>query len=192
MKKIIILIGVSLFLFSFTKINVFKNDTIIKIDEESKLEIIGSTNVNKFKCDFNFLDFDKTVPLSFQKKDNKIYFKEAILKLGNSCFDCGNKVMNKDFNKLLKSNKFPQILLNLKEVEKKETTTEALVEMTIAGVSKKYKVPVTIEENEVFLVSGNLHLNIEDYNLEAPKKMLGIIVVSEMINIHFNLILKEC
>ncbi|MCG1037114.1 YceI family protein [Polaribacter sargassicola] len=192
MKKIFVLIIVLLTLFSFTKRNLLKKDTVIKIGKESKLEIIGTTNLNKFNCNFNFLDFDKTIPLSFQTKDNKIYFKDAILKLKNSCFDCGNKMMNKDFYKLLKSEKFPQILLNLKEVEKKETTTEALVEMTIAGVSKTYKIPVITEnDNTELLVSGKLNLNIEDYHLEAPKKMLGLVVVSEMINIHFNLILKE-
>ncbi|OAD44383.1 YceI family protein [Polaribacter atrinae] len=191
MSKNIILIIISLILFSFTKINVLNNNTIIKIASESKLEILGSTNVNKFACNFNFYEVDKTIPLSFKKVGNKVYFEKAVLELKNSGFDCGNKVMNKDFFKLLKSEEFPKILLNLKEVEKEETITEALVEMTIAGVSKKYKVPVTIEEDDEFLVSGNLNLNIEDFNIKAPKKMLGLIVVSEMINIHFNLVLNQ-
>ena len=191
MKNYIPLILISLILFSFTTVNVFNNSTIIEVEPESELEILGFTNVNKFNCDFNFYEVDKKIPLTFKKVGDKIYFQKAILELQNSGFDCGNKVMNKDFFKLLKSDEFPQILLNLKELVEKETFTEASVEMTIAGVSKMYNVPVTIEEDDLFLVRGNLDLNIEDFNIKPPKKMLGLIVVSEMININFNLVLNQ-
>ncbi|APZ44818.1 hypothetical protein BW723_00280 [Polaribacter reichenbachii] len=191
MRKIIFLIGI-LSSLSFVRVNEFNKNTIIQIKPESKLEILGTTNINKFECNFNFLEIDKPVPLFFQKKGKKIYFKKATLVLKNSCFDCGSRGINRDFSKLLKSNEFPLILLDLKEIEKKEATTEALVEMTIAGISKTYKIPVKVTENKNYLVTGNLDLNIEDYNLKVPKKMLGLIVVSEMIKINFNLILKKC
>ena len=41
-------------------------------------------------------------------------------------------------------------------------------------------------------ISGKLKLNINKFNLKAPKKMLGLIVVSDEIEIIFKLVIKEC
>ena len=190
MKKIIFFIGI-LTVLSFAKVEVFNKNMSVIIVPESKLQIRGNSNINKFKCDFNVLEIKNPIPLFYEQKENKIYFKKATLALRNSCFDCGSRGINKDFHKLLKSNKFPQIFLNLKEIEKKDNIIEASVEMIIAGISKTYKLPVEIEGDDSLLVSGVLNLNISDFNLKAPKKLLGLIVVSENIEIDFNLVIKE-
>lgn len=191
MRKIIFIIAI-LSSLSFVKVNRFNNNTVFRLEPESKLEIQGTTNVNKFKCKFNFVQKEKPVPLCFEKSGNKMFFKKADLVLKNSCFDCGGKGINRDFNKLLKSNEFPSILLNLKEIEKKEAFIEALVEITIAGISNTYKIPVEVKEDKKYYITGNLDVNTIDYGLKVPKKMLGLIVVSEMIKIDFDLILNKC
>ena len=190
MKKIVFFIGI-LTVLSFAKVEVLTKNMSVIIVPESKLQIRGNSNINKFKCDFNILEIKNPIPLFYEKKGNKIYFKKAKLALENSCFDCGSRGINKDFNKLLKTNEFPQIFLSLQEIEKHDDIVEASVEMTIAGVSKMYKLPVDIETDETLLVSGVLNLNISDFNLKAPKKLLGLIVVSENIEIDFNLVIKE-
>ena len=47
-------------------------------------------------------------------------------------------------------------------------------------------------KDENLMINGKLKLNIKDFSLEPPKKMLGLIVVSEIIEINFKLVLKEC
>ena len=192
MKKIVLLLIVFM-AFAFTT-NVMYNDTSVLITSESHLFIQGRTNVNKFKCEFNINQIDEPIPLYYKVTDNKMIFEKARLTLDNHCFDCGSKGINKDFRALLKSDEYPEIELHLKEIKKIETNpaeVNALLELYIAGKSKSYRMPLAIDDNENICVSGLLKLDITDFDLVAPKKALGLIVVSEDIEINFQLNFKE-
>tara|TARA_R100001039_G_C1829018_1_gene93760 strand:- start:607 stop:1200 length:594 start_codon:yes stop_codon:yes gene_type:complete len=190
MRKIIFLIIIFLSL-AFT---IGINNTSIIISPKSQLVIKGTTNVSKFKCHFNIEEIKNPIPVSYVQKEEKFVFEKALLVLDNSCFDCGSSAINKDFVNLLKSDEYPQIVLELKEIQKDTKVTNvvhALIEIFIAGESKLYVIPVKIEGDSILNVSGSLSLNICDFNLEAPKKALGLIVVSEIININFDLLIQE-
>lgn len=187
MKKLIFILVIFSTL-AFTKVMV--NNTSVVILPKSELLIKGKTNVNSFKCDFNLKQIENPIPLYYQIKDNKLVFDQAKLVLDNQCFDCGSKAINKDFNKLLKTETYPEIKLHLKEINKtnkKENTVTAKVEIFIAGKTQSYTLPVTIKDKQALCVYGKLKLNITDFGLEAPKKALGLIVVSNEIEINFNL-----
>ena len=191
MKKLIFI----LFIFStlaFTT-GVLITDTSVLIAPGSQLLIKGTTNVNSFKCEFNIKQINKPIPLYYKVIGDKMVFERAKLVLDTDCFDCGNKAMNKDFRKLLKSDEFPEIELQLKEIHKsKNSTINALLELRIAGKSKTYYQNLTLKEKEDICVTGILKVNITDFELEAPKKALGLIVVSENVEINFQLNFKEC
>lgn len=190
MKKIVFIIIIFLSL----AFSIGINNTSIVISPKSQLVIKGTTNVSKFNCHFNIEEIKGPIPLSYVQNEEKYVFKKALLVLGNSCFDCGSSAINKDFVSLLKSNEYPQIVLELKEIKKDskaDNVVHALIEIFIAGESKLYFIPVKIEENKLLKVSGSLNLNICDFNLEAPKKALGLIVVSDIININFDLLIQE-
>lgn len=192
MKKIVFIIIIFLS-FAFAK-NVATNITSIIITPKSQLVIKGTTNVSKFKCRFNIEEINNPIPLSFVIKDDKLVFEKASLVLDNSCFDCGSRAINKDFVSLLKSEDYPKIVLELKEIKKDQRTNNivhALIEIVIAGQSKSYYLPVELKGEKVINVSGTLDLNICDFNLEAPKKALGLIVVSDIIKINFDLVVEE-
>lgn len=168
-------------------------DTSVLIAPESQLLIKGTTNVNNFQCEFNIKEIDKPIPLYYKVLDDKIIFEKARLILDTDCFDCGNKGMNKDFRKLLKSDEHPEIQLQLKEIHKnKVNSANVIVELRIAGKSKTYYAPITFKDQNDIRVSGALKVNITDFGLEAPKKALGLIVVSEHVEINFQLIFQEC
>src|SRR5690606_38238619 len=110
-------------------------------------------------------------------------------------FDCGGKGINRDFHGLLKSDIYPKIIIKLKEIKlypNKKNTADALIEIEIAGKSQTYHMKTEYFKNQNWIINGELKLNIQDFNLEAPKKMLGLIVVSESIEINFKLVLMEC
>ena len=178
----------------FTYINYVKN-TEVFIKPESKLIIKGKTNINTFNCNYSIINLENPIPVNFEFKGNKVVFNKTNLILNNDCFDCGNKTINKDFKILLKTNEYPQIFLRLKEMENynfENSTSNVLVEMEIAGIIKSYKVPVNINNNENNLfVKGKLEINICDFNLDPPKKFLGLITVNNMIEIDFQLLLQE-
>lgn len=193
MKKLVIILFIFI-AFAFTT-KVIINDTSVLISPESHILINGKTNVNQFKCEFNINEINKPIPLYYKVVDNKLVFEKAKLVLDNYCFDCGSKGINKDFRELLKSDTYPEIELHLKEIKKNvdtPTLVNALLELKIAGKTKKYHMPLNIDDNDNICVSGLLKLNITDFDLIAPKKALGLIVVSEDIEINFQLNFKEC
>lgn len=164
----------------------------LQILPESKLTITGDTNINKFLCAYNTSLIPQTGNMKFTGNPEEIRFENAILKLNNKGFDCGNKAINKDFQSLIKSNEYPEIELELKELcFKTPNQATALITISIAGKKKDYKVPVIIKENPVSQYAGKLKLDINDFNLILPKKLFGLIVVKEDIEINFNLIIEN-
>lgn len=182
-------------LVSFSTINVLKNSKSILVTSESELYINGTSNVTNFKCGYNITNLDDPIRIYYETKNDVIRFEKSILILNNNGFDCGGKRINKDFHGLLKSEVYPQITLKLKEVKlnpNKKNKAEALIEIEIAGLSHSYLMETEFYHDQDWMISGKLKLNIQDYNLKAPKKMLGLVVVSEDIEISFKLVLKEC
>lgn len=193
MKKFVFL-ALSFLMVSFGNIPIEKHEKTIFINPKSELKIIGSSNVNTFKCVFNVENLDKALEISYIEHNSVIRFQRSTLVLKNSFFDCGGNGINRDFHELLKTKEHPQILLTLKEIEKEansENKLKALVEIQIAGVSRSYYVAVQADQKDSLHISGGLKLNITDVDLEAPKKMMGLIVVSENIEIVFNLFLEN-
>ncbi|MGM5470032.1 YceI family protein [Flavobacteriaceae bacterium LMO-SS05] len=179
-------------LLAFTN-NYIINTASVVISPQSHLTIKGKTNISKFNCEFNINKVANPIELYYEEIDGKIIFEKAKLVLGNTCFDCGNNAINRDFRDLLKTNEYPEIYLQLKEIQKDINTSssvKAQVQIDIAGKSKSYMVPVEINAENTICVSGILGLNIFDFDLVPPKKALGLIVVSEDIEIQFQLIFK--
>src|SRR6185295_16894922 len=76
------------------------------IDDETKLTIEGTSNVNSFECQCKD-KFNKNV-LKFKIDDkNKIKFSYAKLSMKTSKLDCNNARMNKDLCEALKSENYP-------------------------------------------------------------------------------------
>ncbi len=159
---------------------------------DSQLTITGETNINEFLCAFNTSLIPNTKNIKFKGNPEEIHFENAILKLDNQGFDCGNKAINKDFQTLIKSSEYPEIQLELRELFF-ETPRQAiaLLRISIAGKQKDYKVPVVIKENPGIQYAGKLNLDINDFELAPPKKIFGLIVVKEDIEINFNLIVEN-
>lgn len=191
MKKILIFISV-LTALSFT--DSFVGKTSVMIAPNSKLLIIGKTNVNSFKCNYNVLKLNKPIPVHFKKHGDKISFEKTTLVLDNMNFDCGGPGINNDFQELLKTKTYPKVFIKLKEINKdqnNESLVQALVDLEIAGITKSYTVPVELKEEGMMSIKGVLALNIRDFNLEPPKKALGMIVVKDVIEINFELAIKK-
>jgi len=191
MKKILIFISV-LTAFAFTKS--FVASTSIIITPNSKLLIKVKTNVNSFNCQYDVLKLNKPIPISFKNHGNKTSFERTTLVLDNVNFDCGGSAINNDFKELLKTKTHPKIFIHLKEINKdqnKEGLVQALIDLEIAGVTKSYTVPVELKQEETMLIKGILPLNIRDFYLEPPKKAMGLIVVKDVIEINFELTVKQ-
>lgn len=162
----------------------FEKETI-SILPESELIIAGSTNVNKFDCKFNIELITDSKEIKFTKNENFLYFSHLKLALQTEGFDCGNNRMNSDFQDLLLSEKYPELVIELNKVEALAGEyVKAYVTVQIAGKTNNYTMPVLLKEHGY---QGKLKINIKDFDLVPPKKALGLIEVDEMIEVQFDL-----
>ena len=179
------------FLFlAFSANKIVKRSFAVSIKNDSEVSISGTTNVNSFNCCYNIARLESPIPVSFESNENTMLFSSTVLELENKCFDCGHKGINKDFNELLKTELYPKIKLQLIKIEKTqkfENTYNAEVKIFIANTSRVYTAPVSVSKERDYKVAGELNLSLKDFNLEAPKKIMGLIVVYDEIKVHFNL-----
>ncbi|MEP3838325.1 MAG: YceI family protein [Algibacter sp.] len=168
--------------------------TSVIIAPSSKIVIKGKTNVNSFDCQYNVLNLKEPIPVNFKVYNNKLIFKNTILVLESSAFDCGGPGINTDFKKILQSKTYPQIFITLQEISidpKNKSLVNAQINLEIAGITKPYSVPVKLDGEDALIIEGVLSLNIRDFNLHPPKKALGLIVVKDTIDISFYLKAQE-
>ncbi|MBU3822659.1 hypothetical protein KO566_11350 [Flavobacteriaceae bacterium XHP0103] len=191
MKKLAFFISV-LALLAFTKNDV--GSTSVVITSNSKLFILGKTNVSNFDCVYDVQKLEKPIPVHFKRKKDKIVFEKTVLVLENKNFDCGGNAINADFHKLLKTETYPEIFIKLKEIAKESENSNNILsnlEIDIAGFKKTYIAPVVVDGLEPMSIKGKLNLNLRDFNLEPPKKALGLVVVKDVIEINFELKVQE-
>lgn len=182
MKSLYYIFGM-LLLFSFTTKEDYKHH--VKITANSSLFIKGTSNVNTFTCNYNKTKLERKIPVEFRRNGKTLHFKNVHMQLDNLGFDCGNRGINRDFHELLQTEAYPKIDFHLLEVDKSASKPQAHVAIKIAGKKKKYTFPVEVFENST-KIDGLLCLNITDFGLIPPRKMMGMIVVREDIEINFS------
>ena len=194
MKRILLLtlfFALTIFSMSFM---VFNKSMEIVVRSDSEVSISGTSNISSFNCCYNINEISEVIPVRFETNDESTIFYSTELELKSSCFDCGHKAINKDFNKLLKSELYPEIKLKLIAIEKsskRKNTYHANVEISIADVVNSCTIPVTVAQYDDMHINGELHIDLRDYQLEAPKKVMGLVVVNPNVVVNFNLFIKQ-
>lgn len=179
-----LLISFSLFLLLST--TVFGQQTAkIHIGESSQIIIVGKSNVNKFDCDYVRLISESEKEIEYKKINNVILLENAKLNLKSTEFDCGGSRINKDFEELLEVEEYPHISIDFKTIEIYQNQHRISAKITIAKTSEDYIFNVVKNNDNRFL--GEVKININDFGMEAPRKMMGLIVVDNHIKINFDL-----
>lgn len=163
----------------------------IKILTTSRLFINGEANIKKFSCVFNAHYFSRQKEVMYAKEGNTIRFKNAVLTLRNEGFNCGSSAIDKDFHQLLKTEEYPKISIEVLQIELLDDSKGRVqATITIAGHTKYYTVPIDIVSSPIDRYVGKLQLNIRDFDLEPPKKMFGLIVIKDEVEINFDLLAR--
>lgn len=185
MRVISIIIVVFVLLsFSFNSIK-----TKVKITSKSEVTIKGKSNVNSFECKYNSDCIEDEISVTVTKSNSKMLFDGAKISIQSKGFDCRHKMITRDFKKILKADDYSHIEIDLEELvtNKNEITAKICVE--IAGIKKQYAVPVTFDQKKGN-VKGMLKINIKDFYLKSPKKLLGFVTLDDKVAIDFNLFLQ--
>lgn len=196
MKKLLYLLAISFIISVSTTAQTLVS---AEIQKNSSLTINGSTNIIPFKIYQNGdkLSRSKMSVLTTQNQ-NKIFVSQNQLSVIVKNFASNNSMALKDFLKMVKSDTYPtlQVQLNyldLQPISEKGKTYngQALLNITITGTTKSYSIPITFVSNgNVYTVDGNRKLSIRDFGLIPEAKMMGMIKVSEWIDIDFHIICK--
>lgn len=163
--------------------------TRVKITSKSEVIIKGKSNVNSFECKYDSDCIEDEISVIVTKSNAKMFFDGAKISIQSKGFDCRHKMITKDFKKILKADDYSHIEIDLEELltNKNEITAKICVE--IAGVKKQYSIPVAFDPKKRN-VKGILKINIKDFYLKSPKKLLGIVTLDDNVAIDFNLFLQ--
>lgn len=183
LKKILIIA----FLFYFAAdISAHSDSTKFTIN---KVEINGESNVMNFWIKYA------------EKESGKINYThihsgssnnpERVIKLPIAKFIAQNKHIKSDFEKLIKEEEYPYILLRVYESlllnDSAELSEDMVFYITIGGVENP--IPFyceRIDDNEIAKrFKGTGIINLSEFGLKAPKKMFGLIKIKETIMITF-------
>lgn len=178
------------YLFPFVVIGFLSTYPIeVTFEKESKVAIKGTSNVNSFTCEYQdeIKLQQKTINVETNRKE-KFNIKKAKLHLFANNFDCGGRRINKDFRELLQTDKFPYVDIYVHGISFLEKEYVADVEVSIAGKNNCYKLKVENPEKNHF--TGDLIIDISDFGLESPKKLMGLIEVNNLIDINFDVYLS--
>jgi len=148
--------------------------------QENFVQINGSTNVNKFQCVNNKFKAETGV---YNFTDRSL--PNIILKVNE--FDCGNKMMTKDFQKILNAEKYPNMIVKFINITKTQKNYIAVVEVKMMNQSKRYNVEFEVENNKLI---GRKNVKFSDFKITPPKKMGGMIVVKDDLDLIFSLATK--
>ncbi len=146
--------------------------------QENYVQITGSTNVNNFKCINN----------SFQASGGNLSGKQLPnIALKVTDFDCKNKVMTSDFQKTLSAKEYPYLSIKFISFNNNNGVYNTMVEVKMMEKSKTYNVTFSLENGKLI---GKRNVKFSDFDIEPPKKMGGIIVVKDELNLVFALAAK--
>lgn len=121
-----------------------------------------------------------------------IFFKENLLKIPVTNFDCGSNIINDDFYKVLKKDQYPYINIQFIALEHWTGNTEVggTVYITLAGVTKPFIVRYLMTStHQLLLLKGKQKICFSDFNLSPPEKMFGMIKVQDNLEVEFDLAL---
>jgi hypothetical protein len=148
--------------------------------------IQGSSNINRF-------EFIHETPrlVSNKQQSNRFNWQQEVI-VPVKEFTGGNQHMRKDFLELLKATEYPVIQIDIEPKNTEAISSPAEkrdlnATITLAGHTHKYVVPCKISacDSSEILINGSLKVNLTDFNIEPPKKVLGTIKVNDEVFITF-------
>ncbi len=105
-------------------------------------------------------------------------------------FGCGNKMLNRDFKKTLKSEDYPFISVVVDKFIKKDGQYFSSLELDLVGKQLRMnELPFILNDQEQLVAT--FEINLSYFDLDPPKKFLGLLKVHERLKIFLALDLEK-
>ena len=169
--------------FCFFLIGAFEKNALI-IDQ-TEIIVKGKTSIGRFECSYesqgkrDTLFFD---PMSTEV--NSLDFEIPV-----SAFSCGNFLLNSDFKKTLKAEKYPICLVSVNKLRRGSRKIYGDIYLQMAGQDLVLEKITFHELND--RLQGTLYLSMEELGLDASSRLGGLVKVKEAIDLEINLYLED-
>ena len=152
--------------------------------------IDGVTSLGRFACDYSTENEADTLQFIAG------YVRESPVMdiyLPVDDFGCGNKMLNRDFNKTLQSDEYPFIHVLVEQFFKEDEAYFSSLRLKLVGKELYMeRLPfLLVEEGGGLFLKAEFELNLRYFDLEPPKKFLGLLKVQEELNINLKLSLNH-
>ncbi len=174
-----------------------EGDATFKLNIESFLLIKGSSNVNKFECKIDGSNINDTITVKYQANGSDLNFHQFRIDLEVDHFDCQNSMITSDFKESLKADDYPHMIIEFIQLKfphsddpfKNIFPTGIIAMVTLTDKHKKYYIGLEKEslEGPDVKLTGNLAVDMRDFGLEPPTKMLSLVKVNPLLDIKFSL-----
>ncbi|MBK5195457.1 MAG: YceI family protein [Proteiniphilum sp.] len=194
MRKIITIVVVVLLATGISSAQQESISLAVDVKEKSVLSIYGSSNIVDFKLYQPGARFIREkLYITASRQDNKLYLSENRLEIPVKDFTSTNKMALRDFYKLMKSDDYPVLEIELDHIQLSEpasgTAGNAVIDVTIADITRKYTFPVTAnKKGNSFTFDLQKEISIRDFQLKPPVHMLGMLKVDEWITINLYMV----
>jgi len=166
------------------------------VQRESAITIQGSSNIGDYWCKLNTIELGDSIYLHLQN-GNLSSIDNSKLFLPVKDFKCVNFLMNRDFQNLLKAKQHRNISIQLTSLAHPENRNYAKlggkVKITITNISRTY--PVVFEYSKInqnnFTLTGKTIINLNDYKLEAPRRLGGMIRFEREVAVDYSLSFRK-
>ena len=176
-----------------------KGNVKLSFGSESEVVISGSSNLTGFTCVYAQDISCKGLLFEGDYEANAIVLSNASLSLESCGFDCGNVVMNKDFQKTIQSKAHPEILMEIHElhferepkIDGEEVDVRALIYLKVAGTKRNYTINAKgkLDHNNLS-ISGKFSVCMTDFCLVPPSLLFGMVTVDPILEIDFKFVLS--
>ena len=157
--------------------------------DNSIITVYGSTNINEFKLTIN----ESGIPVNsykgtFLKNGGRITAMADSIAIPVKNFKSKDPLAYSGFMKLVNEKNNPNIYLKLNYLEFLAQTINANGNITIAGKTKTYMFPLTLEHsgNGKYNIKTRIRLTIKDFGLEPPVEFFGLVKISEWVEIELD------
>jgi hypothetical protein len=171
------------------------------LDPQSQVYLKGSSTVSPFTCISTQAWSSYQADIQRQGPEQMTIRSQFFLRI--TALDCGNKGMNADMQEALKADQHPHIGVWVQDVcgpgslpyapGPEWRAMVARVSVTVAGTTRNLQIPLQIQRTTLqqVRITGSCPMQMTHFGIEPPTALLGLVKVSDHIDIFFDLIIRE-
>jgi hypothetical protein len=160
------------------------------------ISIEGSTNVNRFSFLYNNIPIEPQYS-ELQSAPEENGLADFIIPL--TLFEGSVPAMKDDFLRLLKAEKYPEVVVAIERnrfnCSTADISGEKNVNLIVILAGVKRAVPAHfrshLDRDHNLILTGNTKFLLSDFNLDPPEKALGLIQVRNEVFIKFDIVIED-